>query len=635
MYSKAGYSIQSIAIESMAHAIAQGANPLSLAPVGETIARLVKDGGYIMRAHTHEEFGLMKKSWMLERTAPTVTGLVGVVPDQHRTGMEIVDKVQWKVDQGFLGFLMDLVPLWGKGTYPNPIKTGPKTVTGWRFVHEYIQPWELEALVASKENCEFSFIHGTDSRGGRFYAFPFGVESRDGGVLSSFPTTDSGDISSVFVRATPVKVSKNWIEKVWLPHLCQKWSVDNAEIHRIGSNKFAAIAAVLVPTGNRRSLGQPKRNSLEFVQDCRKVVQAHKNGETDWYLRKDSHADGIVRVGLAIGSEAPILVKDGKKVYDVVLGMMKPLSLPSEIESFVYSKTWAKMVALAGNYTAKYHHGALLYGIGHTVPIVDQHGQGLAPAKFSRSVLNHEKFVGSFKGTKLDDGTIHAIAEEVSAMSAKAFRDFDPRLSDFIDKALKTSKAVLAGNGIIRFPYRGFQAQSFKVRQALEWFPADKQGVRELPTGSITIPKSDQDLFRSLGYPTRFQPHIAPFVKGESTNEGQAELPWKSSGVVCRDDTANCVLATPVSLCDSSSLAKTMADLEAIEPGCVTASRHDCLFVTPGKGFDAMAEVYVGNMYDESVIHLNKALATIIGMPIQPTSLTKAEVVAASGHFFR
>ena len=322
-------------------------------------------------------------------------------------------------------------------------------------------------------------------------------------------------------------------------------------------------------------------------------------------------------------------------MYDVFLGMMKPLSLPAEIESFVYSKTWAKSVALAGNYTAKYHQAALLYGIGHTVPIVDQHGQGLAPAKFSRSVLNHDRFVKPFKGTALDDGTIHALAEEVSAMSAKAFRDFDPRLSDFIDKALLKSKAVLAGNGIIRFPYRGFQAQSFKVRQALEWFPADKQGVRELPTGSITIPKDAQDLFRSLGYPTRYQPHIAPFVKGQYEDDGQIVLPWTASGVVCRDDTANCVLATPVSLCDSSSLAKTMTDLEAIEPGCVMASRHDCLFVTPGKGFDMMADVYVGNMYDESVIHLNKALATIIGMPIKPTSLTKAEVVAASGHFFR
>lgn len=630
---KGGIGLHELTELVMSKWAANGGRPDDYAIVGEVIAQMLQGGGYTMKPFKHGENGRVFTSWMLIREAKDCTGIPGSLPDAHREGMFALDSQQWVVDGPLLDWIVEKVlPAFPTKEYTRVDSSGVSVKYKEKsFLVEYCQRWELEGLFKAKGS-QFSFTHGTDSRAGRIYASPFFA-----GKGCQIPTTDSGDITSLMLLAEPVKVSKSFCRKVWLPFLCQKWEMKATDIIAMGTDPAAWLRCMTHPTGKLHGVGAKKRNILEFIQDCRQIGIAAMSGKSQWHMGNDAHAQGFVLQSLALGTPICKKVAAGADAYQLVGSEMHSLGLHADLEEHLKSRDWAKAVTLAGVYTAKHHHGSYTYGVGHEVPIVDSEGRKVFASKFGRSVLNREKFtkhLQPFVGES--DSNLHTVIEAVSKMSAMAFFNADPQLGTFIKDFLEKAQDDILLGIMPEFTYGGFKACGFKVAPALDWFPADKFGFRDgIKNISITIPEADKAFMTSRGWPTRFQPTVAPFYMGEVDQGGYPVLPYKATGEVNLGYTANSVLTTPVSICDSEILLRTVGDMEVIQPGSVAFTRHDAISVRPGKAYQSLAAVFAGHMHSEATGPLNAALSQILGRKIRPTTMTHSDMVANAGNFVR
>jgi len=632
MLGKDEYSMQGFVKAVMPHAVRAGTQPNDFSPVGEVLGQLCANEAYSLVPVEYIQGNKVYTSWKIVRKERDISKVMAAcpamkLPEQVQGSWAYLDGVRYTVNRVMLMIIEALVKGFGKKSYT--LTEGHKEVTRVEdvFLMEGVQKWEIDGLFKVADR-EVFFLHYPDSRGGRVYAAP-------GPDFPAIPTTDSGDSSACYQMATAIAVSADFVHKVWIPAICQTYGVSPAEVLKHGD--FAeAVAFGMNPTGKVRGVGKKKRNLLAYLAQCQFVKEALATGYSHGYMpSKDGHANGFLIQYLAIGAPGLTKVLGGQKVYESMLSYLNvPTGLPSWAEQYIQSRDWMKAAATPVMYTSRFAAGTWLYGPASQAEMLDEDGLKVHPMDFCSHVVQRKFLNPNIKDhlMKMGDDEIKAMAEIASYATLSAIQQHEPYHWDFVDTWLATAKVIMGNGNIMERTYRGYPAAHFMIEPALDWFPADKDGTRDLPQISVSIPKKYHAYFKGKDWPIRFQPTLAPFYLGEVEN-GKPVLPYKATNELNRTDTPNGSLGRWVTLADSGTLATTIRIFNQKFPDSIVYTRHDAITVRPNEGYMALSRAYTAAMYEECKNHLRPAMQDIVGGSfIMGPMLSRDEVMAGANH---
>jgi hypothetical protein len=628
---KPKYSIHDLLRLSMSVNLAEGGEPTDTSGVGSLIGRLITSGAYRAVPVLYRESGVVGKSWELQRVAKDAQALASCLPEMklptgHVEGMTLIDNVQWIRDDWMCEVVSGLIDAAGRKAYSFEQEDGRvRTIIKDVFLMEHIAEWEWLNLMDHGHE-PWTMAHYTDSRGGRNYP---GSVVRDGDKLVPMISTQSGDASYLLRRAVPTPVSQICLKELWLEKLKSETGLDGDTIHQIGTDLQFAIAFGSNPKayGARglRTIGDQKRNLLEFIHSCHHLAEGMKTGYTHGWLSKDAHASGLVCTSIAVGSSCALQIGEGKKVYDSLASLIKIPNIswiPAKIRAYLQSSDWGKAAAIPIQYTSRNLAWTFITGPNSGEEMEDEEGNPLFSyeldgAQIPRDSLN-PKIAEDL--ALLSDEQIKDLAEVVNNATLAAFHRYDPKLYQVTDAVLSSAKLMYGDKGtdIPRLKYDNFDCVHFAVKTALDWFPADDLGRRKLPQVSITVPRKYRAQLESLGVPTRFQPRSAPFTRGEVDERRRPILPWTDTGTINRIDTPSGLLVRGTSICDSRIMLNTIKELNKYTEwkntsGFAVGHRHDSIWVVPSDEFYWLSRVYMGQAVDESATHYREYIAQIVG----------------------
>jgi hypothetical protein len=623
---KPKYSIHELLRLWMQVHLAEGGDPADYSGVGGLIGRLITSGAYRATPVLYRENGVVGKSWELRRCVRTATELQRCLPEMrlpvgHIEGMDIFDRVKFTRNDRMCEVVSGLIDAYGVKAYTTKMDDG-RTQTRIKdvFLMEHISEWEWHNLMELEG--ELSMAYYTDSRGGRNY--PGSVIEKDGKLLPMI-STQSGDASYLLQLGNPVPVRRDLIESMWLKPMMESSGLSSEQIHLIGSDIKAAVAFGSNPKAfgakGIRTVGDQKRNMLEFISSCQHLVEAETTGMTRGWLSKDAHASGLVCTSIATGSSCALSVASGKKVYDSLASLIKVPDvawIPPAIRAYLTSPEWGKAAAIPIQYTSRNLAWTFITGPASGEAMLDEDGNPLYAYEIDGAVIPRDglnpKIASELE--RLGDDQIKDIAEVVNNITLAAFYRYDPTLYTITDAVLSASKLGYGddNSGVHRYTYRNFDCVHYAVKTALDWFPADPLGRRDLPQVSITIPRKYREAFEDMGVPTRFQPRSAPFTRGEADERRRPITPWQDTGIVNRIDTPSGLLVRGTSICDSAIMLETAKSLERADPGSVVAHRHDSLWFTPcSVGHQMASGMYMTNTVNESSTHYREYISQIVG----------------------
>lgn len=627
---KGEYSIHDLVVALQSESILAGVDPTSFAVTGGIIGKMILSGAYRMHCEVHKAGNQVYKAWTLRRQGENIMDLM---PDtrcwaSHASGMMVMDSVQFVRDERMFDFAIKVATMMGRKTYEVVHNDRKVIVNEPIFLMEYLAKWQIENMAKLTKGEAVQFWHSPDLRGGRFYAY-----NRDGKVL---PTMLDGDVCALWQLAEPNKVSKEDCD-MWERMIAADAKVGIDVVQRTGKDEDFALGLFVNPIGGLRGVGLKKRNILRFVQNCQQLEEARKTGLSFGHIGKDAHAQGPVATSLAAGgTRACRDVMAGKKVYAGITPFIEG-DFPEEVKPFVQSQDWGKNVLTVTNYTGRQLGAVFLYGMGGQLE--DNEGNVLAPFSLKEAVLRAEDFRPELCLIKdWPQSDIKLLAKRVSDASVAAVQKWDPALFHLGDVWLAHMKARYANGETFAYQYDGVKFNHYKAVPALDWFPADPvTQKRDLPTISISLPHSCLELCKERGWPTRFQPRMAPFITGHRDETGQPVLPYEPTGVVNREDTPNGSLVAVTTCQDARTLTDTINDMESKSKGCVVSTRHDAITVRIGPWMRELAGVYARNMYRQCVGNYRTAMQEELGnlFPKIKNDVTEAEFVAAADHIFR
>jgi hypothetical protein len=642
---KPKYSIHDLLRLSMSVNLAEGGEPTDTTGVGSLIGRLVTSGAYRAVPVLYRESGVVGKSWELQRVAKDAQALASCLPEMklptgHVEGMTLIDNVQWIRDDWMCEVVSGLIDAAGRKAYSFQQEDGRvRTIIKDVFLMEHIAEWEWLNLMDHGDQ-PWTMAHYTDSRGGRNYP---GSVVRDGDKLVPMISTQSGDASYLLRRAVPTPVSQICLKELWLEKLKSETGLDGDTIHQIGTDLQFAIAFGSNPkaygASGLRTIGDQKRNLLEFIHSCYHLAEGMKTGYTHGWLSKDAHASGLVCTSIAVGSSCALQIGEGKKVYDSLASLIKIPNIswiPAKIRAYLQSSDWGKAAAIPIQYTSRNLAWTFITGPNSGEEMEDEEGNPLFAyeldgAQIPRDSLN-PKIAEDL--ALLSDEQIKDLAEVVNNATLAAFHRYDPKLYQVTDAVLSSAKLMYGDKGtdIPRLKYDNFDCVHFAVKTALDWFPADDLGRRNLPQVSITVPRKYRAQLESLGVPTRFQPRSAPFTRGEVDERRRPILPWTDTGTINRIDTPSGLLVRGTSICDSRIMLNTIKELNKYTEwkntsGFAVGHRHDSIWVVPSDQFYWLSRVYMGQAVDESATHYREYIAQIVGKRLLANSPPHGENV--------
>jgi len=630
MLGKNEYSMHGIVTAVMPHAIRAGTAPNDFSPVGEVVGALCANEAYKLVPVEYIQGGKTFTSWKMIRQTGDISKIMAAhpamrMPNGVQDGWTTLDGVRYTVNRYMLLLVEALIALFGKATYTVVENKKEISRVQDRFLMEGIQSWEWEAIFKVADR-EISFVRYPDSRGGRVYACP-------APSLPTIPTTESGDSSAFYQMAEPIAVSAEYIAKVWIPAICTSFGVTEADVIRCGDFD-EAVRFAANPTGKVRGIGKKKRNLLSFLAQCHFVAEARKTGQSFGYMpSKDGHANGWLMQFLAIGAPAMAKVLGGQKVHAGMLDLLKiPSTLPAWAQAYVGSTEWVKAGSTPVMYTSRFVASTFLYGPASAAELLDEEGYTLHPKEFASHVVQRKYLNPAIKQhlAALSDEEMKAMAEMVSDHTLSAIRDYDPFHWAFTSNWLAHIKMMMGKGNVMECEYRGYPVAHFSCAPDLSAFPANEQGERDLPQISITIPRKYRDFFDAKGWPTRYQPTMAPFTKAAVDGNGDVIIPYQPSTELNRTDTPNGSLGRIVTLADSGTLSTTIQIHGRKHPGSIVYTRHDALTTRPDEGYLSLDRAYTAAMYEECKKHLRPALQGILPSFAMGPMLTREEVMAGA-----
>jgi hypothetical protein len=618
--------------------IRAGGDPTDFSPVGRILGQLVASGCYDMLALPYTQGNRQFTGWQLRRAeGTTASQIIDAVPEirttegNHLGGLAVADGVEFRVNEGIIPLVEGLVSHYGKKPYE--VDRDGKTVTVIEdvFLREHIQKWEYEAALKADSGEVITFAHNHDHRGGRQYPSTAGVMGWDGRMMRSFPTMQTGEASAFLALASPIPVSREYCEKVWVPAIMREFKVTDDQIFSC-MDAEKALAFVTSSASPLKGIGSKKRNVLGFLAQCLFLKEAIETGASHGYMpSRDGHAQGWLSQHLAFGEESlKNVVVNGYDQYGWFTAHMDaPSGVRSEVATYLRSRNWMKAGSTPPMYTSRFVAPVFVYGPASGVDIVDDEGCNLHPKDFVKSRIQRDKLNPQLPIlASMTDAEIMDCAIKADELTLKALYRGAPRTMACVDLWLETAKALHKKGNTIQLTYRGLDVDHWGAAPALAWFPADTNGDRNLPTVSITIPSKYREYFEKRKWPTRFQPTCAPFVQGEVDEDGKPTLPWTSSGKVNTTHSPNGSSVRLVSLADGNTLSNTITGLAMEFPGEFVASRHDAITVRPGNAYRALPKMYAKRMWTECTEHLRPAFAEIIGDSHFGAIMPKDEFVA-------
>lgn len=632
MIGKNEYSMQGFVRAIMPNAILHGGAANDFSPVGDVLGQLVVNGAYDLKPVTYVQGGKPYTSYTIRRATADIAKVMAAcpamcLPEGVQGSWAQLDAVRYRVNRSMLPIVEALIGAFGKKAYE--IQDGPrrKSVIKDTFLMEGIQQWEFEGVLKLVKVGEFGFCHYPDSRGGRVY-------SCISPGMPDAPTTDSGDSSHLYELATPTAVSKEYVEKVWIPAICLVYGVTKEDVIKHADHD-EAVAFALKPYGKVRGVGSKKRNVLAYLAQCQFVKEALDTGYSHGYMpSKDGHANGFLAQWIALGIPALLRVLAGEKVYE---GMLAALTVPSGIpawaQTYIQSRDWMKAAATPVMYTSRFAAGTWLYGPASDAELLDADGLKVHPSDFYLHQVQ-EKYLNSAISKHLlsmSHEDMKQLAEVASEATLSAIQTYEPTHWAFVDNWLAISKTIMGAGKVMEFNYRGYTSSHFNVEPALDWFPADEAGVRDLPQISISIPKKYHGFFKAKGWPVRYQPTLAPFYKGEVA-DGKPVLPYNATAELNRTDTPNGTLGRLVTLADSGALATTIRIFNQKYPDSIVYTRHDAITVRPNDGYLALSRAYTAALYEECKNHLRPAMQEVVGGGCMGPMLPRDQVMAGAHH---
>jgi hypothetical protein len=618
--------------------IRAGGDPTDFSPVGRILGQLVASGCYEMLALPYTQGSRQFTGWQLRRAEGTsVEDILNGVPEintcggNHAAGLAVADRVSFGINEGIIPLVEGLISHYGRKPYE--VDRDGKTVTVIEdvFLTEHIQQWEYEAVLKADSSEAFSFAHSHDSRGGRQYPSTAGIMGWDGRKMRSFPTMQTGEASAFLRLASPIAVSKEYCENIWIPAVMREFKVTKEQIFDC-MDAEKAVSFVTSSASPLKGIGSKKRNVLGFLAQCLFLKEAMDTGASHGYMPSlDGHANGWLSQHLAFGEESlKAIVVDGKDQYGWFTSHMNtPSTKRKEVAEYLLSRNWMKAASTPAMYTSRFVAPVFVYGPASGVEIMDETGCHLHPKNFSKSRIQRDKLnpqlpiLASMSDAEIMEAAMHADELTLAALYRGA-----PRTMACVDAWLDTAKAIHKDGAYIQLTYRGLEVNHWGAAPASAWFPADTNGDRNLPTVSITVPSKYREYFERRKWPTRFQPTCAPFVRGEVDEDGKPVLPWTNSGKVNTTHTPNGSSVRLVSLADGNTLSSTITGLEVSHPGAFVASRHDAITVRPGQAYLDLPRIYAERMYEECVHHLRHAFAQVMGNKHFGAIMPEAEFVA-------
>jgi hypothetical protein len=618
---KGEYTVHDLVTLIQPDAVLAGIDPASFSVVGGIIGKMLSTGAYKMHCEVVRGGSQVFKAWTLRRQAEDILKLMPECRSwsSHASGMAAMDKVGWVRDERMFNLAVDAALALGKKPYEVVHNGRSNTVIEPVFLMEYLAKWQIENLSKLPSGSEVKFWHSADRRGGRFYAY-----NRDGLVL---PTMYDGDVCALYQLAEGNPVTKEDIE-LWSALVEKEYGVTREEMFRVATDREFALGLFVNPIGKLKSVGSKKRNVLRFIQNCYHISDALASGVSHGHIGYDAHAQGPVATSLAIGGSRTCHdVMMGRKVYE---GITECLGIvPSEVESFVRSREWAKNVLTVTNYTGRVLGQVFLYGMGGELE--DEDGSVLAPFNLANAVIKVDKLRSGLELIKdWPQSKIKELAASVSAMSVNAALRYDSKLFKFGDLWLAHQKAK---EEVFSYTYGGITFPHYKIAPALQWFPTDEATkMRDLPQISVSLPHSVLDLCKKNGWPTRFQPRMAPFTKGFTDDNGPV-VPWSNSGEPNRVDTPNGSLVAVTTCQDGNVLTNTINEMA----GTVVTTRHDAITVRIGAALRTVQEVYTRHMYRECVGNYRHVLQAELGklFPNITEDVSEEQFVSAAKNIFR
>lgn len=624
---KPKYSIHELLRLHMQVHLAEGGDPADFSGVGDFIGRLITSGAYSAIPVLYREGGIVGKSWELRRVPKTALELSACLPEMRLPqgalfGMDVFDRTRFVRNNKMCQVVSGLIDAYGVKAYSHDLGDGRmQTRMKEVFLVEHTSEWEWNNLMLL--DGELTMSHYTDSRGGRNY--PGSVIEIDGKLLPMI-STQSGDASYLLQLAEPTVItSKEAITKLWLEPMMISSGLSEKQIREIGSDCSVAISFGSNPKAfgakGIRTVGDQKRNMLEFISSCQHLVEAWETGRTFGWLSKDAHASGLVCTSIATGSSCVKTVATGSKVYDSLANLIQVPNvswIPESIKTYLRSAEWGKAAAIPIQYTSRNLAWTFITGPASGEAMLDEDGNPLFAYEIDGAVIPRESLNSRIKDelAKLSDDQIKDIAEVVNNITLAAFYRYDPTLYTITDAVLSASKLGYGddNSGVHRYVYRGFDCVHYTVKTALDWFPADPLGRRDLPQISITVPRKYRATLEDMGIPTRFQPRSAPFTRGEVDERRRPITPWSDTGIVNRTDTPSGLLVRGTSICDSAIMLETAYTLNQMETGSMVAHRHDSLWFRPcGLAHINASKIYTEKMVKESSSHYRAYIAQIVG----------------------
>ena len=618
--------------------IKAGGDPTDFSPVGRILGQLVASGCYEMLALPYTQGGRQFTGWQLRRAeGTTTTDIMSAVPEiqlcggNHAAGLAIADRVEFGIHEEMIPLVEGLVSHYGRKPYE--VDRDGKTITVIEdvFFQEHIQKWEYEAVLKARSDEEFSFVHFHDSRGGRQYPSTCGVMGSDGRKMRSFPTMQTGEASSFLRLASPIPVSQEYCNKVWVPAVMQEFKVTREQIFDC-MDAEKALAFVTSSASSLKGIGSKKRNVLGFLAQCLFLKEALETKTSHGYMpSRDGHANGWLSQHLAFGEESlKDVVVDGHDQYKWFTAHMDtPSTKRKEVADYLLSRNWMKAASTPAMYTSRFVAPVFVYGPASGVDIVDDSGYHLHPKDFSKSLIQRDKLNPQLPVlASMSNDEIMEAAMQADELTLKALYRGAPRTMACVDTWLDTAKALHKQGNSIQLTYRGLDVNHWGAAPALAWFPANTDGDRNLPTVSITVPSKYREYFEKKKWPSRFQPTCAPFVQGSVNEDGKPVLPWVSSGKVNTTHSPNGSSVRLVSLADGNTLSSTITGLEVSHPKSFVSSRHDAITVRPGQAYLDLPHIYAERMWEECVHHLRPAFAQVMGDKNFGAIMPEAEFVA-------
>jgi hypothetical protein len=614
--------------------IAAGGDPQDFSPVSRIQGQLVTTGCYDMLPIPYRQKEYEYIGWQLRRApGTTIAEILEAVPEiseigyRHELGLNIADKVRFQVNEAVVHLVEGLIAHYGRKSYQ--VNRDGKTVTiiADVFLQEHLPQWAIESALKADSSESFTFAHSLDSRGGRQYPSTAGVKNWDGRMMRSFPTMQTGEASALLRLADPIEVSREYCEKVWIPSVIKEFKVTKEQVFDC-MDAEKALAFVTSSSSPLKGIGKKKRNMLGFLAQCLFIKEALDTGASHGYMPSlDGHANGWLSQHLAYGDESlkQVLVNGDQYRY-FISAMARPSTGIAEVDNYLLSRDWMKAASTPAMYTSRFLAPVFVYGPASDVEL------GCLPEDF---VCNHEIQRDRLNPqlpilATLKDHQILQLAEKASDMALAAMYSAAPRTMAVVDTWLKKAKAIHKDGRVIRTHYAGFEVTHFSAAPALEWFPADEKGDRNLPTVSITIPTKYREYFESRKWPTRYQPTCAPFVKGTRDEDGNPVLPYQPSGEINTTHTPNGSSVRLVSLCDGHTLTDTICQLG----NDFVASRHDAITVRPTEAYMDLPRMYTKNMWHRCC-DLRNAIAEVIGDKDFGPMMAKDEFLSHSANVMK